>query len=430
MVNQKLTHFHGCQLATSNSMKQHKLRKLIAWLSEKEGRDREFVSLYIPGEKSVAEVVERLKVESDSVVAKSERGKGRLQDAFKRAIQHLKLLKGVPQSGLALFAGTFVGNDSEGEVLSVEEVVPPEPIAAFLCDIGDHFQLQPLRDMLRKQKVVGALVVDAKEANFGVQIGECLELAAGISSGIPGKSGKGGQSQRRYERERDMELTQYFHRVADHAAKAFLEDHKVTALLVGGPGLTKEDFVNGDFLHYELKNLLLDLVDTQSAGREAVSEVLAKASEVLKNMCAPEEKLIMQRLLTDIGKQGGLAVWGLDPVLNALRNGEVEVAMVTDSTDVVEIVVTCKSCAFSRMKIARKEEKVQAVQEMTAKRCEKCNAVECRVEERDIVDVLEDMATPTGARVEVISTASEEKAKLAALGGFAALLRYRPTKVD
>jgi peptide subunit release factor 1 (eRF1) len=47
------------------------------------------------------------------------------------------------------------------------------------------------------------------------------------------------------------------------------------------------------------------------------------------------------------------------------------------------------------------------------------------VEEKDIVDVLEDVASQTNAVVEVISSESEEKAKLTALGGFAAILRYK-----
>ena len=63
---------------------------------------------------------------------------------------------------------------------------------------------------------------------------------------------------------------------------------------------------------------------------------------------------------------------------------------------------------------------------MISSPCERCNAVEYEVEEKDIVDVLEDLASQTDARVEVISAESEEKAKLTALGGFAALLRYRP----
>ena len=278
--------------------------------------------------------------------------------------------------------------------------------------------------------MVGLIAADSKEASFGVLDGERLELIESITSGIPGKSGKGGSSQRRYERGRDMEITYFFHRIGDHATKAFLENRKVTVLIVGGPGQTKEDFLKGDFLHYELKNMLLDVVDTQSAGKEAIKEVLDKSSEALKNICAPEEKRIMQRLLTEMGKQDGLAIGGLDLVLDALKKGEAEVALVTDSTDMIEIAAMCKRCGLSKAKIVHRKEKVQTVQEMISSPCTKCNAVDYEVEEKDIVDVLEDVASQTDARVEVISTESEEKAKLTALGGFAALLRYRPEKAD
>ncbi|MGD0995314.1 MAG: peptide chain release factor aRF-1 [Candidatus Bathyarchaeia archaeon] len=426
MVAEKVMHFHGCQMATTNSVKQHKLRKLIACLSDKEGRGMEFISLYIPRETSIDDIVATLKQESDSVAMKSESVRDRLQDAIKNVIQRIKLQKEIPENGLAIFAGTFVANEAESEVLNVEELIPPEPITAYLYEVDDHFRLEPLREMLRNQRVVGLIAMDSKEASFGILNGERLELIEKITSGIPGKTVKGGQSQRRYERERDMEVTYFFHRVAEHATKAFLENHKVTALIVGGPGQTKEDFLKGDYLNYELKNALLSTVDTQSADREAVKEVLDKSSETLKNMCAPEEKKTVQRLLAYMGKQDGLAICGLDSVLNALKNGEVEVALLTDSTDMIEIVVMCKRCELSRAQIVNKEKKVQTVQEMISSPCEKCNAVEYEVEEKDIIDVLEDVASQTDARVEVISTESEEKAKLTALGGFAALLRYRP----
>jgi peptide chain release factor subunit 1 len=413
-------------MATTNSVKQHKLRKLIACLSDKEGRGMEFISLYIPREKSIEEVVAILKGESDSAVMKSERVRDRLQDALKNVIQRLKLQKEIPGNGLAIFAGTFVSNNQESEVLNVEELVPPEPINAYLYEVDDHFRLEPLREMLRDQRVVGLVAMDSKEAGFGILNGERLELIENITSGISGKSGKGGESQRRYERERGMELAYYFRRVAEHASKAFLENHKITVLIVGGPGPTKDDFLKGDYLHYELENVLLNTVDTQSAGREGVREVLSKSSEALKNMCVPEQKRLVQRLLADMGRQDGLAISGLDSVLNALKNGEVEVALVTDSTDMIEIVVMCKRCELSRAKIVDKEKKVQTVREMVSSPCEKCNALEYEVEEKDIIDVLEDVASETDARVEVISPESEEKARLTALGGFAALLRYRP----
>jgi peptide chain release factor subunit 1 len=201
-------------MATSNSVKQHKLRKVMACLSDKEGRGMEFISLYIPREKSIDEIVAILKEESDSAVLKSESVRDRFQDALKNVIQHLKLQKEIPENGLAIFAGTYVSNDMESEVLNVEELVPPEPITTYLYEVDDHFRLEPLREMLRDQKVVGLIALDSKAASFGILNGERLELIEDITSGISGKSGKGGESQRRYERERDMELAYYFHRVA------------------------------------------------------------------------------------------------------------------------------------------------------------------------------------------------------------------------
>jgi peptide chain release factor subunit 1 len=406
-------------------VKQHKLRKLIAWLSDKEGRGMEFISLYIPREKSALEVIEILKEESDSASEKSESVRDRLRDAIKNVIQHLKLLKEIPENGLAIFAGTFVARDPEGEVLNVQQLIPPEPITTYLYVVDDHFHLEPIREMLRDLRIVGFIAMDSKEAGFAILNGERFELIENITSGIPGKSGKGGQSQRRYERERDMELTDFFHRVAEHAAKAFLGKNKVTALIIGGPGSTKNDFLRSDHLHYELKNVLLSTADTQCAGREGVKELLDKSSETLKNMCAPEERIIMQRFLAQMGKQDGLTVYGLDSVLDALKSGEVEVALATDNTDMIEAVATCKKCGLSKAKIVDKK-RIQTVQEMISTPCEKCNAIEYEMEERDIIDVLEDTASQTDAKVEVISTPSDEKAKLTTLGGFAALLRYRP----
>ena len=384
----------------------------------------EFISLYIPREKSIDGVIAFLKTESDSGAAKSKSADS-LQETLKNVIQRLKLRNEIPENGIAIFAGTFAANDLEIAASNVEEVVPPEPIIQYRYEVDNHFLLEPLREMLRDLKVVGLIAMDSKEASFGLLNGERFEFIENITSGIHGKSGKGGSSQRRYERERDTELTHYFHRVAEHAAKGFLENPKVNVLLVGGPGTTKEDFLNGDFLHYELKNVFLGKVDTQSAGKEGIREVLDKSSESLKNMCLPEQKSVIQRLLSDLAKQNGLATYGLDSVMNSLKNGEVEVALVTDNTDMIEIVAICKRCDRLKAKIVDKKNKVQTLQKMISSPCERCKAVEYEVEEKDIIDVLEDVASQTNARVEVISPDSEEKAKLAALGGFAALFRYQ-----
>jgi peptide chain release factor subunit 1 len=425
LSTQKGKHFHACHEATTTSVKQHKLRKLIAWLSEKEGREKDCISLYIPPDMSMDEIVAILKKESDLLVMKSERTENRFQKTLKNLIQRLKQQKEIPENGLAIFSGFSITNNPEREVLNFEEIVPPEPISKYLFEVDNHFRLEQLREMLRDQKIVGLIALDSKEAGFGLLNGEHLELLEKITSGIPGKSGKGGQSQRRYERERDMELTYYFHRIAEHATKAFLTDHKVTVLIVGGPGTTKDDFLKGDYLHYELKDALLSTVDTQFAGSEGVKEVLRKSSEALKDMCVPEEKRTVQRFLAELSKQDGLATYGIDSVLAALKKGEAKVALVTDNTDMVEKAAICKRCGLPKTLIVDKKN-AQTIKQMISTQCEKCHAIEYEVEEKDIIDVLEDAASETDARVEVISAESEEKAKLTALGGFAALLRYRP----
>ncbi|MCW3994698.1 MAG: peptide chain release factor aRF-1 [Candidatus Bathyarchaeota archaeon] len=424
MTPEKITHFYGCQLTTSKSVKQHKLRKLIAWLSDKQASEKEYVSVYIPGGKTLDDAVAALKKELELVADKSEIAHGALQEAFKNLIQRLKLHETVPENGLVMFAGYLPENNPEYKSLEIKEIIPPEPINNYICIIDNHFQLEPLRDLLRDQRIVGILAVDSKNASLGLVRGGSLRVLDCITSGIPGKTGKGGQSQRRYERERDMELTSFFHRVAEHAAKEFLLNNRVTALVIGGPGQTKTDFLKGDYLNYELQNAVLSIVDTQSAGEEALREMQSKSSSILTNMCGPEEKKIMEKLLLELNKQSGLAVCGLDPVLDGLKVGAVEVALVTDTSDLAEYYTLCKKCGNTKIQILNRRD-TQAIRVMVSTPCGKCHATEYEVVEKDMVDVLEDAASQTNARVEVIFTDSEEKAKLQDLGGFAAILRYK-----
>jgi len=174
-------------MATSTSVKLHKLRKLIAWLSDQKGKEKEFISLYLPAETSVDGAVAALKQETAPPHA-SASGKANFEDNLKSILQHLKQQQQIPENGLALFAGTPNTNNPEKKTF-FEEIAPPEPIAKYVCVVENHFELEPLRTMLRDQKIVGIMTLDAKEASFGVLNGERLEAAGNITSGVPGKSG-------------------------------------------------------------------------------------------------------------------------------------------------------------------------------------------------------------------------------------------------
>ena len=58
--------------------------------------------------------------------------------------------------------------------------------------------------------------------------------------------------------------------------------------------------------------------------------------------------------------------------------------------------------------------------------CTKCGATDYDLTEKDIVDILEEMAFQVGSKVEVISSGTEEGSMFNTFGGVAAILRYRP----
>ena len=86
----KETHVYACHLATSSSVKQHKLRKRIAWLASKEGIGKEFISLYVPPDATFEQVVATLKNQSESCDSDRENVQSRFKETFKNVIEHLK----------------------------------------------------------------------------------------------------------------------------------------------------------------------------------------------------------------------------------------------------------------------------------------------------------------------------------------------------
>jgi peptide chain release factor subunit 1 len=292
------------------------------------------------------------------------------------------------------------------------------------CD--DHFHLEILKDMLRDEKIYGILVIDSTEAGLGILRGDRIDIEDIMTSGVSGKTRKGGQSARRYERARDMELTYFYNRVTEHATRVFLESNKVTGLIVGGPGPTKEDFLKGEYLDYRLRKNIIAVLDLSYSGREGIREILEKASDKLQDVRLIEEKKLVQRFLSEVNKVGGLAVYGLPRIMEALDKSYAETVLISDDADVTKLTLKCKNCGTPKEQIVQNTKRMQTLQEMISKPCEKCKSTDYEIEEKDIVDILEEKAFRAGAKVEMISSKTEEGNMFKSFGGFGAFLRYRP----
>ena len=81
-------------------------------------------------------------------------------------------------------------------------------------------------------------------------------------------------------------------------------------IILGGPGPTKYDFEKGDYLNYQLKNKILDVVDTAYVEEQGVKEVVDKAPEIMKKVRYIEEKEIMQKFLYEVGHDTALITYG------------------------------------------------------------------------------------------------------------------------
>ena len=410
----------------TDSVRLYKVRKLISELASKEGRGTELVTLYVPPKKPIHEVIANLREEWGTAGnIKSDTTRNHVQDALTRTMQRLKLYKTTPDTGLVIFCGALPTNGLGSEVINLYEVVPPKSVMAYLYQCDDHFHLEWLKDMLREEKVYGILSIDATEAGLGILSGDRLEIPDLVTSGVSGKTRKGGQSARRYERLRDMELTYYFNRVGEHATRVFINGGKVTGMIVGGPGPTKEEFLKGGYLHYELQKKVLVTLDTSYSGREGVRELVEKASDTLQDVRLVEEKRLVQKFLGEVNKQGGLAVYGLPRVMDALKKANAEVVLVSDDLDTVKLEAKCRKCGTEKSEVVQTAAKVQKKQEMISIACVKCGAMDFDVAEKDIVDNLEEMAFQVGSKVEVISSGTEEGSMFRTFGGVAAILRYR-----
>jgi len=411
------------------SLERYRLKKILENLASKEGRGTELISLYIPPGRQVSEVVSMLKDEWGTASnIKSNTTRKNVQDAIVKVTQRLKLFRTVPENGLVLFCGAIPQNGPGSERIEGPYVIiPPEPVNIYLYRCDSKFHINYLMDLLKETETYGILLLDSSEATYATLTGRRLKIVQEITSGIPGKHRAGGQSARRFERLREMQLIDFFKRVGNHANEIFLSIPDLKGIILGGPGPTKLDFEKGRYLDYRLKEKIVAVVDTAYTGEQGVEEIVEKAPEIIRNVRYVEEKRIVQKFLYEIGHDTGLATYGERDVRRALESGLVETLLLSEEIDKTRIKVECASCGYSYYKTMKGSEVQNFEQSISSVQCPKCQSETLQiVEKTEIIEELAELAEESGAAVEIISTETEEGQMLwKSFGGIAAILRYK-----
>ncbi|MBN2334684.1 peptide chain release factor aRF-1 [Candidatus Bathyarchaeota archaeon] len=410
------------------TLDRFRFQRMLETLENLEGRGTELVTVYIPPNKRIHDVMSDLRNEYGTAVnIKSKTTRKNVQDALTKAMERLKLFKEVPETGLAIFAGTIASNQLGVGDMQTFVVIPPEPISIYYYRCEHRFMLEPLFEILEAEDTYGILVMDAKDATFATLKGQRADIIKDLTSGVPGKTRAGGQSSRRYERLRRMHLNEYYNRVGDYMTDIFLNIEGLKGIIVGGPGPTKEDFLKGNYLHHELQDKILTTVDTGYTGHEGVKEVVNRSRSFLEKVRYMQERKVVQEFLRHLGEDDGLATYGEQDVIQALKSINVYMLLISDAIRRWHVKLKCRSCGYTEEQIVDMNEWEQFEEKLSGMTCLKCGTGQYEVEEReDLIEVLVRMSEEAEARMEVVSTHTEEGEMLSrSFGGIAAITKYR-----
>jgi peptide chain release factor subunit 1 len=410
------------------SLELFRLKKILNTLAEKEGRGTELISLYVPPGKQISEVMNMLREEYGTASnIKSTTTRKNVQDAIVKVQQRLKLFRETPENGLVIFCGAVPQNGAGSEKIETYVILPPEPIRIYLYRCNSRFHTEHLQELVREKEAYGILLIDATAATLATLQGRRLEIVREVTSGVPGKTRAGGQSARRYERLREMRLQEYFRRVGEHANEVFLPIENLKGLIIAGPGPTKYDFEKGDYLNYQLKEKVIDVVDTAYVDEQGVKEVMEKAPEIMRKIRYIEERQIIQRFLYEIGHDTGMATYGEETVRKALEAGAVQTLLLSEGIDIARVKVKCNACGYEEQQTVQAAAIIIFEQNLTGKPCPKCKAPSLSIiEKQELIENFAQLAEYTNTEVEVISTETEEGQMLKnSFGGIAAILRFK-----
>jgi len=398
--------------------RKYEFRRMLEELEKYQGRGTELITVYIPPKRPISDVIAYLRDEyGTSSNIKSKTTRKNVMSAIESIMSRLKYFKMPPPNGLVVFVGHVQKRGDQTEMVS-HLMEPPEPVQSFLYRCDSQFYLEPLKAMLGEKDVYGLLVIDRKEATIGLLKGTRVITVKHLESMVPSKHHQGGQSSRRFERLIEQAVHEFFKRVGDKANEVFLNE-KLSGILVGGPGSTKELFVNGDYLHHELKKKIIDLFDTGYTDEYGLQELANKAAKTVEQLELFKERKLLNRFFREVRKpDGGLAVYGEKEVRTALESGAVDTLLISDGLRKYRVTWKCPQCG--------KEITETIKGEIPDRTCPECGTLMEIADKKDLIEEYYEIAEQNGTKVELISDESEEgKIFATAFGGIAAILRYR-----
>ncbi len=238
-----------------------------------------------------------------------------------------------------------------------------------------EYHIERLKEAVEasKRARVMIVVIDDGEADMALVREYGVEILNSIRHNLGGK---------RYNTDRESEERRFFHDVAK-TMEEIMNREKVEKAIVAGPGFIKEDFRK--FLQDNYPELAkrVAIEDTSVTGRTGIYEVIKRGTveKVYHENRVAREVQLVEKVLENIARNNGLAAYGLKEVEEAINYGAVKTLLVLDEL--------------------------------------------LKGEHRENIEELMNAVRYSRGEIVVVSSEHEGGDKLKALGGLAALLRFR-----
>jgi len=321
-----------------NDKERFALRKKLKELEKYRARHTELVSVYIPSGYDIQKVINQISNElSLSRNIKSASTRKNVSNALEKMIRGLRDYSKTPENGLAAFAGNVSGKEGVSDV-RFWGIEPPEKMSVRKYRCEQSFLLEPLSEMMEVYDAYGIVILDRREAQVAILKGKTISVIYSETSAVPGKYKAGGQSAARFARVREGLARAFYQKVADVVNHEFNPVVvKLKGIIIGGPGPSKEEFHNENFLNQEIKKNVIAVVDVGYSGEQGIAELLEKSKEILAEESMIREKKATDRFFNILGKTPDLATYGEENVKKAAELGAIELMLVSDSKSEDEI---------------------------------------------------------------------------------------------
>ncbi|MBG95125.1 MAG: peptide chain release factor 1 [Chloroflexi bacterium] len=400
-----------------------RLKKALEELSLMRGMGTELVTVIVPPDRMIHDIRQHLSQEAGQAAnIKSKSTRKHVGDAIESALASLNRYKTPGERGIAVFVGHVIVGNNKTRLITTVIDDPPEAFPSFRYRCDSTFEVSQLEEMLIDRTAYGLFVIDRSESAYGIASGKRLHCQEHITSQVPSKHGRGGQSAQRFERLIEEAAHNFFQKSAERACNYWLPQiENLQGIIVGGPGATKDFVVKKDYFHHEIKKLVREpLFDVGYSNESGLRELIQRAGGLMDQIELDAERNLVDHFLREVMQNHPKATYGESMVRSALDQGAVHTLLLSEALRQRRVGWTCKQCKHEWESTQSTRSDIP-----NCPSCDSENIIEDSDRSMDLVDELSMLAGHISAKVSLVSMDTEEGVTLNdSFGGIAAILRY------